>query len=659
MRLDQMWFLSAAKGRKPSVRRPVLGALLLAIILWLAAPAVASAHAHLVQADPAPDGVIAHAPSMATFLFDEPLNPALTHVRVTDAAGREVAGARGHLAPGSDDELWLLPLPPLPPGTYSAFWTAESATDGHILSSFYTFQVAPGGGTHHVGAVSGAAAGADGGVAGQPDVTLGGGAVAMALCAALGLMAQALWVGALAVDLLVLGPARRAPQTPEAPLAQAATPRLWALIRGAPLVAAGALLGEVVILALQGTGGTWARALAPATLGGILASQNGHLVLARLAILLVAPSLARRVAVSTPTMAPRSRPVRASQALGIVAVPLGMPRWASTRVGIGLLAAVYMLLVALSGHAANVTPAWLSYSIDWLHLVCTAVWVGGMASLTYGVLPSWRTLQPKGRAAAVLPLLDRFSPVAYVAVAALALSGVYDAVHHLTAPAMLTGTLYGTFLLIKLGLISTLMLLSASHVYGLRPHLADLQRRAARDGQALAGVQTGLRQLIGLLRWETGLGGAVLLATAFMSQTLPAAPVVPRTSPTPLTIVGVAAMGALRGELRVTPPQVGTATVTLRLWQGGVPVTADTGAAILHLYPAAHPTLRANLTFSGREAGFSARMSLAATGAWRADVLVRTAAVNEYRTLPFAFIVGRGATFVNPRSLSTRGSAGR
>jgi putative copper export protein len=420
------------------------------------------------------------------------------------------------------------------------------------------------------------------------------------------------------------------------------------------------LLGEVVILALQGTGGSWGRALAPATLGGILASQNGHLLLARLAILLVAPSLARRVPVATPTMAlPRSRPVRAPQTLGIVAVPLGVPRWASTRVGIGLLAATYMLLVALSGHAANVTPAWLSYPIDWLHLVCTAAWVGGMAALTYGVLPSCRTLPPKGRAAAMLPLLDRFSPVAYVAVAALALSGLYDAVHHLTAPAMLTGTVYGTFLLIKLGLIGTLLLLSASHVYGLRPHLADLQHRAARDRQALAGVQAGLRQLGGLLRWETGVGGAVLLATAFMSQTLPVATVVPRTSPTPLTIVGVAATGTLRGELRVTQPRVGTATVTLRLWQRGVPVTADTGAAILHLYPAAHPTLRANLTFRGRGARFTTRMSLATTGAWRADVLVRTAAVNEYRTLPFAFIVGRSATFVTPLSLGKRGPAGR
>jgi hypothetical protein len=109
----------------------------------------------------------------------------------------------------------------------------------------------------------------------------------------------------------------------------------------------------------------------------------------------------------------------------------------------------------------------------------------------------------------------------------------------------------------------------------------------------------------------------------------------------------------------VTPPLVGTATVTLRLWQRGVPVTADTGAAILHLYPARQPTLRANLTFSGRGARFIARMSLATTGAWRADVLVRTAAVDEYRTLPFAFIVGRSATFVNPLSLSKRGPAGR
>src|SRR5438105_4557348 len=128
-------------------RRPVLVGGLLAVTLWLLLPDIASAHAHLVQADPAPDSVIAHAPAVATFIFDEPLNPALTRVRITDASGRPVTTNTGHLAPGHNDEEWQLPLPALPPGTYSVFWTSESADDGHIMSSFYTFRVAPSGGT--------------------------------------------------------------------------------------------------------------------------------------------------------------------------------------------------------------------------------------------------------------------------------------------------------------------------------------------------------------------------------------------------------------------------------------------------------------------------------------------------------------------------------
>ncbi len=248
-----------ARAHPLRTRRLWLGAFVAALLWLLAPPGLASAHAHLVQADPAPDSVIARAPSVALFTFDEPLNPALTRVHITDAAGRPVTTDTGHLAAGHDGELWRLALPRLASGTYSVFWTSESATDGHVISSFYTFRVTPSGGANAAAAVTGAAAGSYGGASGSSSGGLGldAGAVATALLHWLGLMAQALWLGALLVELLVLAPARRLRETPAARLAWHAAPRLWRLVRFAPVVVVWALAGEVVSLALQGTGGDW------------------------------------------------------------------------------------------------------------------------------------------------------------------------------------------------------------------------------------------------------------------------------------------------------------------------------------------------------------------------------------------------------------------
>jgi len=275
--------------RIPTPWRRLATACALAAALMMLSGGMASAHAHLVQADPAPDGVIAAAPRVATFVFDEPLNPALTRVRVTTVAGTPVTTTTGHLAPGHNGELWQLPLPALGPGTYSVIWTSESATDGHVMSSFYTFRVASSGGTGGVGAVTGTAGGVYGGGNGTGGVSgLPGGAVAMALATWLGLMAQALWLGALVIDLAVLGPARRAGETPERRLAAAATRPLWVVMRVALLVVLVALGVEVLSLALAGTGGDWGRAIAPTTLGGILTGQNGRLLQARVILLVLA-----------------------------------------------------------------------------------------------------------------------------------------------------------------------------------------------------------------------------------------------------------------------------------------------------------------------------------------------------------------------------------
>jgi copper transport protein len=260
------------------------------------------------------------------------------------------------------------------------------------------------------------------------------------------------------------------------------------------------------------------------------------------------------------------------------------------------------------------------------------------------------------RAPAVLRLLDLFSPVAYVAVGVLTLSGIYSAVHHLDAPSLLASTLYGQLLVVKLGLVGVLMVMSASHVFGLRPRIARAQVRAAEaahreDGlRHAANVHEGLAMLASRLRLEAGVGAGVLLATALMSQTLPARDaartIAPMAQPTAASISGTATMGDLRARLTIAPPAVGAATFTLRLWERGRPVGEDSSAAIIHLFPVTQPAMRATLTPQGHGVRFGARGSLAAAGTWRADVLVRTVAVNEYRTLHFEFRVGAGARFL-------------
>jgi len=143
-----------------------------------------------------------------------------------------------------------------------------------------------------------------------------------------------------------------------------------------------------------------------------------------------------------------------------------------------------------------------------------------MAAFAYGVLPPRRVLAPEERVPAILPLLDRFSPVAYCSVGILTLSGVYSAAHHLDAPSMLHSTVYGQLLLVKLGLVGLLIALSGSHVIGLRPRIARMHVRAtvcsAQEGamRDVAAVHEGLYALASRLRLEAWVGAAILLVTA-------------------------------------------------------------------------------------------------------------------------------------------------
>ncbi len=111
-------------------------AFVLACLLALSATGIAAAHAELVESDPA-DGESVATPATLTALFSEPLSDEGSSIRVSNAAGAEVAS--GGVDP-TDDLRMLADLPALPDGEYVARWTVRDE-DGHVTRGEIRFTV--------------------------------------------------------------------------------------------------------------------------------------------------------------------------------------------------------------------------------------------------------------------------------------------------------------------------------------------------------------------------------------------------------------------------------------------------------------------------------------------------------------------------------------
>jgi methionine-rich copper-binding protein CopC len=192
------------------------------LLALLALPGRALAHAHLVRADLAPNSHLLVSVGTVRFWFDEPLNPALSQVRILNRQGHQVNGDTGTLNAGNDEELDVT-IPTLSDGIYSVHWTRVSAQDGQILHGSYLFTV---GGP---GAVVPPALPAT--VGGSDGASLDASGVTVALAHWLVLVATALWTGALALEVLVLAPAMARPQGETHYLATAASRRAGRIVR--------------------------------------------------------------------------------------------------------------------------------------------------------------------------------------------------------------------------------------------------------------------------------------------------------------------------------------------------------------------------------------------------------------------------------------------
>ena len=128
---------SIALFRRQAARWLPLSALLILLVL---ASESAEAHANLVESDPAVNSVLPDSPERVTIRFTEPLEPALSEIRVLDAQGRRVDSGDSAVDP-NDPHLMSVSVEPLENGTYTVAWKNVSTVDGHRVRGAFVFWV--------------------------------------------------------------------------------------------------------------------------------------------------------------------------------------------------------------------------------------------------------------------------------------------------------------------------------------------------------------------------------------------------------------------------------------------------------------------------------------------------------------------------------------
>lgn len=111
---------------------------LAALILILAAPAVVSAHAQLLDSTPAADSTVLTVPPEIVLKYDDPLIPTSSSFEVVNASGTSVLSGSVDTV---DAHLMRAISVPLVAGAYEVRWTAAT-DDGHIERGTFSFTIA-------------------------------------------------------------------------------------------------------------------------------------------------------------------------------------------------------------------------------------------------------------------------------------------------------------------------------------------------------------------------------------------------------------------------------------------------------------------------------------------------------------------------------------
>jgi copper transport protein len=544
---------------------------LAAASLWLLLGSGALAHSVLLSSTPAAGAQLATPPASVQMTFSEGVAPDFSSFAVIDRARKHYESAQPPVIDAQKGLVTVALQPNLPPGVYIVQWKVVSVIDGHLTRGSFAFTVQ--GGSPPATVETPAPATGSTGTAPTPQPTVAlppddneasattneftlPGPPDVFVRWLTGLL-PAIIIGAAVFRLLVVPAGLAHVREARAALLSRLDLRLVVVALVGAWVLLMALGGELL---LQGMRVTESDALTVLgkhnVLSNVLGTSFGlSLELRALATLTIFAVLVVRLATG-----------RVSRVIWALVVALGV---------------AYFVAATGSAHATALSETrgagWLQAiapAANVVHLLITAVWIGGIFSFAAILLPTIRGMAPESRAAVLRDSIGRFSLVGLISVPLVALSGT---LLYLAADPSVATTLdtdYGRVVLAKVALLAVLLIPAAYNLRRVGPGLARLRGAIAPAlGRLVAGFQQSIRAEAVLVSI------AVVCAALLAPATDPAA--LARTAPPtvpPATAVAASPPTATTAPLPTAPVST---TLTLSQTVQGVDLALTTEHSVV------------------------------------------------------------------------------
>jgi len=455
------------------VRRILLAMLTGATLLALFALVTsrADAHANQIKSSPSPNSELEVAPDRIIVWFSESIEESFSELTVLNAAAERV-DLNDSSIDSSEPSVMSVSLPPLENGTYTVVWKNLSSIDGHKVVGSFVFAVGESLSAH---------------AQIYPDEQPLLQTVVDPWLRWLIFISVALVIGGLTFEMLIGIPTIYSdPAKQSWASAAIVASAFWSRIAAASMIVLILALVGQILQAVSVVSGSFSLIPDLGILKSVvLESGWGRLWMYR-AIVAIGMGVMFYASIRMSTSEEIDEENQDEPAGSLV----GDSPATQVVIFLGL---VFLGLTAMSGHnaASPVEIRTLAIATDFVHLVASIVWSGGVIYLTFSVPIFIKHLGKVGASKLFETAIDKFTVLGILSAGILVITGLFSSYMQVTNPAALA-TPYGWFLLAKLVLLIPLFTLAGFNGF-------KLVRRFNSDGQRLLSRSLVAESLIVLL----------------------------------------------------------------------------------------------------------------------------------------------------------------